>query len=107
MITIATCNFITTASDQLITKGIYKLSRHPMYVATFFICVGSGIASVSLLFILLSIIMAFCFYKEALIEERFCLDKYGSTYQEYLNRVPRYIGLPKGIKDSSIETVFQ
>ncbi|MFC2137505.1 methyltransferase family protein [Bacteroidota bacterium] len=98
LITIATFNFITAASDQVITKGVYKLSRHPMYLATFLICMGSGIASVSLLFILLSIIMAFCFYKEALIEERFCLNEYGSAYQEYLNRVPRYMGLLKRIK---------
>jgi len=98
LLTIATFNFLTTASDQLIIKGVYKLSRHPMYLATFFICIGSGVASISLLFILISIIMAFCFYYEALIEERFCLDKYGSTYQDYLKRVPRWLGKPKRIK---------
>ena len=98
LITIATINFITTASNKLITKGVYKLSRHPMYLATFFICIGSGIASISLLFILISFIMALCFYKEAIIEERYCLDKYGSTYQDYLKRVPRWIGISKRIK---------
>jgi protein-S-isoprenylcysteine O-methyltransferase Ste14 len=93
LITIATVNFIATPADLLITKGIYKLSRHPMYLATFFICLGSGLASVSLLFIFLSIVMAFCLHKEALIEERYCLDKYGSAYREYLNSVPRWFGL--------------
>lgn len=97
LMSIATFNFITTALDKLITKGVYKLSRHPMYLATFFICLGSGIASVSLLFILLSIIMAYCFHKEALIEERYCLDKYGNAYQEYIECIPRWIGIPKRI----------
>lgn len=92
---IATFNFITAAADQLITKGAYSFSRHPMYLATFFICLGSGIATVSWLFIFLSIIMALCFYQEAVIEERYCLIKYGNSYQEYMNKVFRWIGIPK------------
>jgi len=90
-ITIATSNFITTPMDQLIAKGVYKISRHPMYLATFFICLGSGIATMSLLFIFLSIVMALCFYQEALIEERYCLNRYGNVYQEYRKRTPRLI----------------
>lgn len=89
LMVIATFNFITTPADLLITKGTYQLSRHPMYLATFFICLGSGIATVSWLFIFFSVIMILCFRQEALIEERYCLYKYGSTYQEYLNSVPR------------------
>ena len=94
-ITRATFDFITTPSDQIIQKGAYKYSRHPMYLATFLICLGSGIASISWLFILITVLLAVFFYKEALIEERYCLDEYGNAYQEYLNRVPRWIGLPK------------
>jgi protein-S-isoprenylcysteine O-methyltransferase Ste14 len=92
---IATFNFMATHGDQLIQKGVYRLSRHPMYLATFFICLGSGIASTSLIFILLSIIMILCFRYEALIEERYCLIKYKNLYNEYMQRVPRWIGIPK------------
>ena len=28
-------------------------------------------------------------------EERYCKEKYGDTYKEYLNTVPRWIGIPK------------
>ena len=97
LISIATFNFITTPADLLITKGLYQFSRHPMYLATFFICLGSGIAAASWLFIFLSVIMALCFHQEALIEERYCLDKYGSAYQEYMASVPRWFGVPKRI----------
>ena len=96
-ITIATFKFVKATSGQLITSGAYKYSRHPVYLSTFLICLGAGIASVSLLFIFISIIMAFCLNKEALLEERFCLDTYGSAYQQYMKRVPRWIGLPKKI----------
>jgi len=95
LMALATFNFIATPADQLITKGAYQFSRHPMYVATFFICLGAGIATGSWLFIFFSIIMALCFYQEALIEERYCLNRYGNVYQEYINRTPGWIGVPK------------
>ena len=94
LMTKATIDFITAASDQLITSGAYRFSRHPIYLATFLICLGAGIASVSFFFISLSIIMALCLRKEAHIEERYCLDKYGRAYQEYLGSVSRWINLP-------------
>ena len=50
-LTIATYDFITTPTDQVISKGIYRISRHPMYLATFLICLGSGISALSWLFI--------------------------------------------------------
>jgi protein-S-isoprenylcysteine O-methyltransferase Ste14 len=31
-------------------------------------------------------------------EERFLLEKYGDTYREYMNRTPRWIGIPKSEK---------
>ena len=71
-----------------ISKGIYQLSRHPMYLATFLICMGTGIAAISWLFILLSLIMILCFHQKALVEERSCLDKYGSASKGYMKRVP-------------------
>ena len=94
IMTVATFNFINTPVDQLITKGIYQFSRHPMYLATFFICLGTGIAALSWLFILLSLIMIYCFHQEALIEEKYCLKNY-SNYREYMTRVPRWLGVPK------------
>jgi protein-S-isoprenylcysteine O-methyltransferase Ste14 len=95
LMVVATFNFIATPADQLITKGAYQFSRHPMYVATFFISMGAGIATGSWLFIFFSIIMALCFYQEALIEEKYCLNRYGNRYQEYINITPGWIGLPK------------
>jgi protein-S-isoprenylcysteine O-methyltransferase Ste14 len=98
LMTTATFDFITANSDQVITKGAYRFSRHPMYLAIMLICLGAGIASLSFLFILLTTAMAFCLHKEASIEERYCLGKYGRAYQKYLNEVPRWIGLPQRMK---------
>jgi len=91
----ATFNFIAAPTDRVITQGAYHFSRHPLYLATLFIYLGCGIATASWLFLLIGVISAFCFQQEALIEERYCLEVYGSAYQEYLNRTPRWIGVPK------------
>ena len=32
-------------------------------------------------------------------EEYFLLERYGDTYREYLNKVSRYIGIPKSKKE--------
>ncbi len=99
ILTAATCYFLSVPPDQLISKGVYRFSRHPMYLATFLICLGAGISSGSWIFIILSIVMIYCFHREALVEERFCLNRYGKTYQQYMNHVPRWIGLRKRKKD--------
>jgi protein-S-isoprenylcysteine O-methyltransferase Ste14 len=31
----------------------------------------------------------------AVNEERLCLEKYGDAYRDYMNRTPRWIGIPK------------
>jgi len=91
----ATANFITTPAEQMITRGMYQLSRHPMYLATFLIYLGTGLATLSWLFMLLSLVMILCFHREALVEEKYCLDKYGDAYREYMGRVPRWFLLLK------------
>ena len=94
-LTAATMIFMTTPIGELIIKGIYRYSRHPMYLSTFFVCLGTGIATTSWIFILLSLLIAVCFRQEALIEERICLEQYGSGYREYMERVPRWLGIPR------------
>jgi protein-S-isoprenylcysteine O-methyltransferase Ste14 len=91
----ATLSFMTTPIDELITKGIYQFSRHPMYLSTFFVCLGTGIATMSWLFIFLSLLIAVCFRQEALVEERICLEQYGNEYRKYMDRVPRWLGIPR------------
>ena len=95
LLSFSTSNFMSTPEDILIQKGVYKFSRHPMYLGTFLICIGTGIATASFIFILLSVIFAVCIHYEALLEERYCLNKYKDLYKEYMNSVPRWLGIPK------------
>ena len=93
--TIAIINFATTPMNEPVTKGVYRFSRHPIYVAILLIYLSVGIASASWVFILLSIVWLVLVYISAVDEERYCLDKYGVAYRKYLDRTPRWIGVPK------------
>ena len=95
LLSFATYSFITTPIDQLIQKGVYSFSRHPMYLATFLICLGTGISTASWILVLLSVIIAICFNIEASLEERCCLKMYRDLYEEYMDKVPRWLGMPK------------
>ena len=95
VLTTATINFATAPFDKPITQGIYRYSRHPMYVAMFLIYLGVSIASASWVFSLLGIANIFWMRTEVLVEERYCLERYSDAYREYMNKTPRWIGIPK------------
>ena len=95
ILTIATLNFATAPPDKPITGGFYRYSRHPMYLSMFLIYIGTSLASASWLFLLLTIATVVLTRPVAILEERYCLGKYGESYREYMNRTPRWIGIPK------------
>ena len=92
---IMTVNFVATPLDQPVTTGIYRYSRHPSYLLMFPVLLGTGIASASWIIILFSVISKILTSLFATAEERHCLEKYGDAYRDYINRTPRWIGIPK------------
>jgi len=92
---IAMIPWVKTAIDEPITAGLYRYSRHPVYIGVFVQHIGIGIASASGLFLLLAVVQVVLSALTAPAEERFCCEKYGDTYREYMNRTPRWLGAPK------------
>ena len=92
MVTISVAN---TPQDKPVTRGPYRFSRHPIYFSGFLILVGIGIASASWLVLMCALLWIVFFYIVVPAEERFCLKQYGDTYREYMNKTPRWIGIPK------------
>jgi len=95
MYAIVMVNFATTPPDEPVIKGLYRYSRHPQYLTQSLMFIGIGIASASWVFLLFQIITMILINILAIPEERFCLDKYGDAYREYLNRTPRWVGVPR------------
>jgi len=95
MLATAMVNVATTPLGQPFVGGMYRYSRHPLYVSMFIIWVGVSVASASWLFLLLSIVNMGLFAFLVVGEERACLQLYGDEYRQYLNLTPRWIGIPK------------
>jgi protein-S-isoprenylcysteine O-methyltransferase Ste14 len=88
--------FNATSIDKPNTASVYRITRHPWYIGMFLIYFGTGIASASWVYSLLTIIWLVpirnCLM---IIEERECCERFGDAYREYMNRTPRWIGMPK------------
>jgi protein-S-isoprenylcysteine O-methyltransferase Ste14 len=87
--------FATTPPDKPITSGIYRYSRNPMQLSQVLIFLGVGIATASWVFLLLSVAYIIMPILWVGAEERHCLKYYGDAYREYMNKTPRWLGLPK------------
>jgi len=93
--TVAIVNIADIPLGEPWNKGLYRYSRHPMTLSGYLILIGAGIASASWVFLLFSIVYIILSAIPTVAEERFCLGKFGSAYREYMNRTPRWLGLPK------------
>ena len=91
----ASINFITTPIDRAVTKGIYGYSRHPIYLSNFLALIAIGIATASWVILLAVVIFIILANIDTGSEERYCKEKYGDIYKEYLNKTPKWIGIPK------------
>ena len=91
----AIVNIAVTPHGQPFSRGLYRYSRHPMLVSGSITYLAVGVASGSWIFLLLSVLLIILQTSLAVAEERGCLERYGDAYQEYINRTPRWLGLPK------------
>jgi protein-S-isoprenylcysteine O-methyltransferase Ste14 len=77
--------------DELITNGTFSLSRNPIYVGfiAFFAGIFSAYMNIVVLVFLVFIIIAI--HRQILREEKFLKSCYGKNYDEYCDRVRRYV----------------
>ena len=73
------------------TKGIYRLSRNPMYVGFLLFSIASCIYSLNPLTVILAIIALGIHHKIVLSEEDFLKERFGNEYCDYKKKIRRYI----------------
>jgi protein-S-isoprenylcysteine O-methyltransferase Ste14 len=88
-------NIANTSVDKPVTRGVYRIMRHPIYFSGFLMYIGIGIACASWIVLLCALLWIAFFYIVVPTEERFLIAQYGDSYREYMNRTPRWIGIPK------------
>ncbi len=85
-------------AETLVTEGIYKVCRNPMYLGNLLLLLGFGLFANSLLFIVV-IFPLFAFIYIAIIraEEAFLFNKFGNQFIDYKRQTnalfPRLSGL--------------
>ena len=84
-------SFYATPKGQLVTTGMFRYSRNPFYLCTSLAFLGIGIASLSWLLLLLTVIFIVLQHRVVLAEERICEANFGKKYLDYKDKVPRYI----------------
>jgi len=75
-----------------ITTGVYKYSRHPVYFSSFLIWLGIAISTFNIVIFVLALILGFCSYKIALVEEKNCAKQYNGAYKDYSKKAKLIIG---------------
>jgi protein-S-isoprenylcysteine O-methyltransferase Ste14 len=86
---------VTAPGGKPVTTGVYHFSRNPGYLGLVMVFVGIGIACISWVFLLIAVVLIMLLHMSITSEERYCLQQYGDAYREYMNTIPRWIGIPR------------
>ena len=73
-------------NSKLVTKGIYRFTRHPMYYSLIFISFGVFITKLSIYYLFLSISLALIIKFKISLEEQYLNNKF-KNYLLYKNEV--------------------
>jgi len=84
-------DFAKPQDNGINRNGLYKYSRNPMYVAFFLYFLGVSLLINSSLYFLILVIFQVSVHFLILSEERWCIEKFGSEYEEYMKDIRRYI----------------
>jgi protein-S-isoprenylcysteine O-methyltransferase Ste14 len=77
---------------HLVTVGLYRLSRNPMYVAVALILVGWSVLTLSRTLAIYTCFVIAAFHLRVLLhEEPFLARTHGAKWDEYRTRVPRWL----------------
>jgi protein-S-isoprenylcysteine O-methyltransferase Ste14 len=76
---------------RLKTTGIYRISRNPLYLGVFALCLASCCYSLHWMNFLLAFVGVAVHHRIVLAEERFLEAKFGDDFRRYQARVRRYL----------------
>ena len=82
-------DYAATPEGELITHGIYSISRNPGYLAATLAEIGMGLMGGSLLMIVVALYFFVGYQWVSTLEERFCLIHYPDAFPQYRQQVAR------------------
>lgn len=77
--------------DRLVTKGMFSISRNPIYVCFLMFFIGVFLVHRNIVIAGVSILFAMAIHRQVLREEKFLKAHHGAEYEMYCMRVRRYL----------------
>ncbi|MFW9853953.1 MAG: methyltransferase family protein [Candidatus Thorarchaeota archaeon] len=97
-----TGTLVVRENHELVTTGLYKYLRHPMYSGTLFGVIGFALISQSIFVSLITFVLNLWIFKKRLKYEEDLLEKaFGEKYQKY--KASSYRLIPSYINPRKIE----
>jgi protein-S-isoprenylcysteine O-methyltransferase Ste14 len=94
-------------ADKLVTEGIFKHCRNPLYVGNILMLLGVGILSNSVIYLCIVFpLFLFIYQSIVMAEENFLHNKFGFDFTNYCQRVNRWMINLKGINSTFSEMKF-
>lgn len=79
-------------ADELNTKGLYSLTRNPLYVGNFFMWMGTVLFTGVFWFSILFIFIFWLYYEKIILLKKFFLrEKFGNNYLNWAEKTPIFI----------------
>ncbi len=95
-------------AETLVTDGVYKICRNPMYLGNILLLSGFGLFANSLLFVLIFLpLFVFFYYAIIRAEEEFLQKKFGSQFTDYKSVTNAIIPKPGNIRKAFEGHVFK
>ncbi len=79
------------ATTQLVTSGIFRFIRHPLYASLLYLAWGIFFKSPSLLDGCLAIVATAFLYATARADENECISKFGQEYLIYMKKTKMFV----------------
>jgi protein-S-isoprenylcysteine O-methyltransferase Ste14 len=77
-----------TQRPQIVTRGVYQIVRHPMYLGSILFFLAFLVSTLSIMSAAIWIIIIGFYLYVARHEERLLIRKFGTKYEDYRKRVP-------------------
>ncbi|NPV06931.1 MAG: hypothetical protein HPY83_03075 [Anaerolineae bacterium] len=91
VVVLALANFRRARTDGIATEGLYRCSRNPQWLGLVGVFTGRALATAAVPPLVLVALLVGSYHYQILLEEEVCRLAYGARYEEYLERVPRYL----------------
>ncbi len=83
----------TTDKTELVTNGIYQISRNPAFLGFDLLYIGTLLMFFNWILCILTVFAVIMFHLQIVnVEEDFLLATFGNEYLQYKKKVCRYIG---------------